>query len=267
MDIKNSIVITLISYFGVLYFLDIMNKKCYSDNKVVSRIAGIIMWIFGIGLVFSPFVLGMLGFGAIFAFIGGISFIASVQEENNMNMFDIKANLIITGLMSFIGIIIMLISVIVYIEPESWQNIVNLVIPLFLISIFPVVGIIMLYLGSKSIKVPKEFSDEVNATCIHVKKHYVRKRGSFGRIKVYSPVYSYIYHRKEYEGCDNWYTNIGKHIKEGEHITLKINPDNPYLFWDTKRRVLFAKYYFRLGTIFTIIGSICMILFLKQEIF
>lgn len=274
MNIARAVIITFAFYFGVLYFLNIIITKIDEKNKVLTKIAEILMWIFFIGLVLSPVLfidfgqpaLGMFGFGAIFAVIGGMVFTASPQEQKNMNKFDSKQHFIMTGLLSIIGLMIMLISAIVHAEPETWQNMFNLVIPLSLLAIFPVIGIIMLYFGIKSIKTPKEFSVEISATCVELKTELSTDNdGRRRRRLLYSPIYEYNYNGRKYKVCDEIYTVKCDCTKEGKDIFIKIDPENPYLFWDTKRRKLTAKYFLLLGVMFTIAGSIGLILFLKTR--
>jgi uncharacterized membrane protein HdeD (DUF308 family) len=264
-------VVILAVYIGAGYLLFKSMKKINEEKnrKKNERLIKILRnFTIGLFILFLFFIffqpeLMIWGFCILGAFTIEEGVILFILEKNNKEDKDGKK---LGIFISIAGLITIIISVIVYVMPPLDMGDVSVTVPLLGLITMELIGLGMVYFGIKGLKPPKGCTVEVSATCINLLHAYLNNTDIDGRFRsdiVYCPVYEYSYNGVKYTESDDVYTVRGKCPNEGETVLIKINPDNPSLFWDGKRQIYISILSIIAGAWFVILSSIVLTLVLR----
>ena len=126
---------------------------------------------------------------------------------------------------------------------------------IFIIIFLALFGAIFVFVGSivnsSALKTYDRCTVLVEATVIDFSKSVNEDTVS------YTPIFSYIYHNEGYESHSNMYSSsFKKKYKVGDTYIIKINPDDPYEFYEegisNSSRIL--------GNIFRLVGLLILVL-------
>lgn len=124
-----------------------------------------------------------------------------------------------------------------------------LIAPFLAVSVFLIVGIILLVAGSKKTIFPRRRCTlKIEAWCIEVKTDW---SNSNGRSHItYCPVFEFYYSGQKYKVCDNIFSNVVSY-NQGEYYDIYIDPSFPTIFYEPRRNLRIGAILLLLGVSFT----------------
>lgn len=267
-----AIIISLSMYVLILLFFHIGNIKQHqteSSRKTFSIfVISFFVALFFLIILFMQAKcaeLAIFTIGFLLAFIAGLISISTLNKDTPK--IDKLKSRLCTSSGVIIGLLIMEFSIVAYVSPEYQEFILDVLTPISIFSLFPIAGIVMLYLGFSNFIKPQEYSVVVSAECIDIKTRIDRHEID-GRIHyetTYCPVYEYSFNGISYTECDNIYTNKKHCPANNSEVSLFINSNNPNSFWDVKRRRTAGQFLIILGFVFVLVSISIIFLFLKTN--
>ena len=161
-------------------------------------------------------------FGQYFLVFGLIALISTMKEGKFTPIFLILV---------FVGLLALLFGIVMQFGDEAAQATFKQLIPYAGISIFFVIGILLIINHFVRSNRNKNCIEIVRATCVDMKK---RKNStsngmSYTMYNTYCPVFGFSYNGKSYEVNNNIYTQVPD-VELGDEIELYINPKHPKCF-------------------------------------
>lgn len=123
-----------------------------------------------------------------------------------------------------------------------------LIAPFLGVSVFLIVGIILLIIGYKKVISPRRRCTlKIEAWCIEVKENWSIKNGR--SYTTYCPVFEYYFKGQEYKVSDGIYTNVVSY-NQGDYYNIYIDPSFPTIFYEPRRNI-------GIGAILLFMGVLC----------
>lgn len=261
-------IIISLSIYALTLFLFYKGNKNYYGSKGPNKsfnilVIGFFITLFFLILVFSKtncVELSISVVGFLFAFIAGIISLGTLNNNSKIK------NQLFSGIITIIGLIIMEFSLISFVSPEHKGFILTVIAPNSIFLLFPILGIVMLFEGFRSIIKPQKYSVIVSAQCVDLKTRIEHEEVN-DRIRyqeTYCPIYEYNFNGLSYRLSDNIYTNKRYCPQYDSEVSLFINPNQPDLFWDVARRRTKGMHLIILGFIFVLVSMIVTFLSLTK---